>query len=351
MMYFNLYIFALLLNFIFTFANFAPPGRCGHNAVLVDKKLYFHSGFNGDNGGFNLLKDFFNLDVSQNFTTKTLPWNDLTFTGVPPKPFASACGGGNNNDLIFIFEGLSAPFNNISFTSQFDISNQRWTNVISPGNGPVKVEGTTSCAKFNNGSIAIIAGSINVNPANDLWIFDTLKLTWSLNNEPNTPPRVYTYHAITLPDQTILYIGGCNDYIMPMDRLFLYDTASNTWKSLTTTGPTPPDRRYSSAVLTSDKRIIVFGGVNENDDAFGDLWILDIERNPYQWSARNISNPNGLTLCLHTATLVDDYMIVAFGTNNINYSSTIYMLDVSQRDSYKWVTEFIPRTTNTTNFN
>ncbi|CAG8827149.1 20064_t:CDS:2, partial [Gigaspora margarita] len=65
----------------------------------------------------------------------------------------------------------------------------------------------------------------------------------------------------------------------------------------------------------------------------------------------NISNPNGLTLWSHTATLVDNYMIVAFGNYGFtNYFSTIYMLDVSKRDSYIWVTDFIPSTMNTTNF-
>src|SRR5260363_410805 len=34
MSYFNLYIF-FLLNFIFTFVNFVPPGKAGHNSVLV----------------------------------------------------------------------------------------------------------------------------------------------------------------------------------------------------------------------------------------------------------------------------------------------------------------------------
>ncbi|CAG8755820.1 21105_t:CDS:2, partial [Gigaspora margarita] len=71
--------------------------------------------------------------------------------------------------------------------------------------------------------------------------------------------------------------------------------------------------------------------------------ILDIET--YQWTARNISNSNNLTLTSHTATLVNNYMIVAFGVYdnkvNINASSSMYILDISQRDSYKWVIEFI----------
>ncbi|RIB04232.1 hypothetical protein C2G38_2048601 [Gigaspora rosea] len=349
MSYFNLYIFAFLLNFIFTFAGFTPLGRTNHKSVLVDKKLYIYSGQNLKN-----LYDFFYLDFSQNFTTTAdLQWNNLNLTGSPRKMFETACIGGNNNDLIFIFGNENGTDNEFTFTSKFDTRNQQWSFVTSGVNGPVWIDGGADlCANFNNGSIAVIAGAGNVSQASDIWIFDSLKSKWSLRNSPNKPEHLVFYRAITLPDQTILYIGGSYDAVS-LNSLFLYDTASNTWKNLTTSGTTPPSRICSSAVLTSDKRIIMFGGASTDNfkNVFGDLWILDIET--YQWSEGNISNPNGITLALHTATLVDDYMIIAFGTyDNIgNLSSTIYMLDVSQRNSYKWVTEFIPRTTNTANFN
>ncbi|CAG8811783.1 6301_t:CDS:2, partial [Gigaspora margarita] len=210
--------------------------------------------------------------VSQNFTMKALPWNDLTFTGIFANIDASMCSGGSNNDLIFVFGGA---FDYNSFTYKYDISKQQWTDV-----------------------------------RNDFW----------------------GYCAITLPDNTILYIGGTFFGInLPLN--------SNT------TGPTPPGRHDFSAVLTSDKRIIIFGGYGDTS-SLGDLWILDITT--YQWSAGTILNPNGLILNGHTANLVDNYMIVAFGAYgwNFNFSSTIYMLDVSQRDSYKWVTEFNSSTTN-----
>ncbi|CAG8849772.1 16606_t:CDS:2, partial [Gigaspora margarita] len=46
-----------------------------------------------------------------------------------------------------------------------------------------------------------------------------------------------------------------------------------------TNGPIPPSRLGFSAVLTSDKHIIIFGGVSEDIDVnvFGYLWNLDIE--------------------------------------------------------------------------
>ncbi|RIB09625.1 hypothetical protein C2G38_2267332 [Gigaspora rosea] len=233
-----------------------------------------------------ILNVFFYLDVSQSFNISALPWNDLTFTGATKNLAASACSGENNNDL-FIFGGFSALGDPYSIVVKYDINNQNWTDITNDGNEPAG-RNFISCAKFNNRSIAFS--------------------------------------------------------VLP-----LYDTASDSWKRLKTSDPTPPSRVCFSAVLTSDKRIIIFGGHDEDGNVLGDLWILDIATN--QWSTGNISNPNGLTLWAHTATLVDNYMIVAFGSNDTTYSSSaIYMLDVSKRDSYTWVTDFIPSTPNTTNF-
>ncbi|KAF0501092.1 galactose oxidase [Gigaspora margarita] len=340
MLYFSFYIFTFLLNFIFTFATFIPNERYCHSSVLIDKKLYFIGGFKFVNSSFSsITNEFFYLDVSKPFTTTNnilIPWIDLTYTGGPLKYSATACIGGKNNDMIFIFGGIS-PLNVIqSFVNQFDTSIQQWINITSVGS-VLTDKGGFSFAKFNNGLIAIASGnSTFINITKELWIFDTLTLTGSLSNATNIP-YLWGYCAITLPDENILYIGEHN-------AINLLDFAP---MNNGTSGQTPPGRDSFSAVLTFDGRIIIFGGHNEIA-SLGDLWILDITM--FQWSIGNIFNPIvDFIPYEHTATLVDNYMFVAFGKFiNGSYSSKISILDVSQKNSYKWVTEFIPNTTTTT---
>ncbi|RIB08473.1 hypothetical protein C2G38_2045134 [Gigaspora rosea] len=193
---------------------------------------------------------FFYLDVSKQFNTTALPWNNLN--KFLPNDGVSACSGGNNND-IFLFSGLIVTEFTV-FTVKYDINNQKWTDNITNGPSP---RSYISCAKFNNQLIAIFAGLADGrNNPNDLWIFDSLALTWSLSNAPNPPQPIWSYCAITLPDQTILYMGGTayenvtTEILMPLNSIPLYDSASDMWKTLETSGPTPPSRKAFSAVLS-----------------------------------------------------------------------------------------------------
>ncbi|KAF0561680.1 galactose oxidase [Gigaspora margarita] len=357
----NFYIFTLLLNFTFTFAAFIPNVRVSHSSVLIDDKLYFSGGikFHNDYDYDIFTNEFFYLNVSKPFTTTdndSIQWADLTYTDGPMTDSATACIGGKNNDMIFIFGGITPLGVSQAFVNQFDTNKQQWINITSVDSTPTN-RSLISCANFDNGLIAIFGGISNTsNVTNDLWIFNTLTLTWSLRNTTNAPLPMFGYCAVALPDGNILYLGGINYtpstalYAIPMNNLPLYNTKFDPWTNMSISGPTPSGRRSFSAVLTSDGRIIIFGGSNAAGTVLGDLWILDITM--FQWLIGKILNPIvNLTLKDHTATLVNNYMFVSFGRfGNYSESSRIFMLDVSQKDFYKWVTEFTPNTTTTTTF-
>ncbi|CAG8614256.1 10272_t:CDS:2, partial [Gigaspora margarita] len=280
----------------------------------------------------------------------SIQWVDLTYTDGPMTDSATACIGGKNNDMIFIFGGITPLGVSQAFVNQFDTNKQQWINITSVDSTPTN-RSLISCANFDNGLIAIFDGISNTsNITNDLWIFNALTLTWSLRNATNAPLPMFGYCAVTLPDGNILYLGGIN--FTPSTTIPMNNSISC---------PTPSGRRSFSAVLsmqftisvnvlTSDGRIIIFGGSNAAGTVLGDLWILDITM--FQWLIGKILNPIvNLTLKDHTATLVNNYMFVSFGRfGNYSESSRIFMLDVSQKDFYKWVTEFTPNTTTTTTF-
>ncbi|CAG8754896.1 5979_t:CDS:2, partial [Ambispora leptoticha] len=197
--------------------------------------------------------------------------------------------GGENNGLIFVFGGYLYGSDNIS-AHQYDISEKVWTDIKS---GPINRFGI-SCAKINNNLIAIFGGSA-INSSNilfnDLWTFDISTLSWNLINAKNPPSPRMGYCAVTLPDQSILYIGGqTSDPFAPMDKLPLYNTKSDTWINMAVSGPTPPGRRDFSAVLTHDNRVIIYGGIMDKSYVSGDAWTLYIENSQWSWTKANITN-------------------------------------------------------------
>ncbi|CAB4408071.1 unnamed protein product [Rhizophagus irregularis] len=80
--------------------------------------------------------------------------------------------------------------------------------------------------------------------------------------------------------------------------------------------------------------------------------VLDTNVDPFNWSIPKIDPaPSSTPFGGHTATLVGNYMIIAFGYTayNINdsYSDQIHILDVSEESNYKWVKSFTPNITYT----
>ncbi|CAG8815302.1 15011_t:CDS:2, partial [Gigaspora margarita] len=127
-----------------------------------------------------------------------------------------------------------------------------------------------------------------------------------------------------------------------------FDTNKQQWSNITSIGNVPTNRAGISCANFDNGLIAIFSGASNS--TLSDLWILNATTfRTFQWSKGNILNPiEDLALAGHTATLVDNYMLVAYGGfPNHSFSSKIFMLDVSRNDSYKWVTEFSANTTTT----
>ncbi|KAF0518666.1 kelch repeat protein [Gigaspora margarita] len=181
-------------------------------------------------------------------------------------------------------------------------------------------------------------------------MFDTINFAWinSISNPQNLFPRssfLSKCIPVLLSNCQILYIGGefsnIHKYQILMDRILTYDSIKDSWQFNNTTGKTPEWRKYHTVVLTSDGRIIVYGGQNNlSMPATPSLTVLDTSKIPFEWSTPTEENSIG-RLIHHTSVMVKNYMITAFGTNVSekgddldNYN--IYKLDTSNLSNYKW---------------
>ncbi|CAG8782894.1 27512_t:CDS:2, partial [Gigaspora margarita] len=336
--------------------SFVPERRAEHNAILVNKKLYFYGGW--VTGGINRFPNntLFYLDVSIPFTISDMPWTDLSsIIGVINRTGASACIDKIFNTSIFFiggnYENTSAPIN------KFDTTTQQWSTPVISGSTPLPNNlKFVPCISLNDG-IYIYGGNTSLSTMNKL---DTLKLSWSILSSSISATKTQGYSAILL-NESILYIGGTNQLAPDgwncpnktsnlMEELPLYDINNNNWSKVKTSGKIPLERcGHSSVFVSQHNRILLFYG--EQD--ISDVSPIALDTLTFAWSIPNISNtgiggPQQI-LRWHSSTLIGAYVLIAFGylypTTKRTSSSDIFLLDVSRADEYKWVTSYDPNKT------
>ncbi|RGB22441.1 hypothetical protein C1646_776086 [Rhizophagus diaphanus] len=155
--------------------------------------------------------------------------------------------------------------------------------------------------------------------------------------------------AILLPDGRIAYIGEIINENLWFRNIYIYNPNDGTWRNMSTSGIEPSPRHSHTAVLTQDGLIIIYRGININAKPSPDqILVLDTKVDLFTWSTPNIDPaPSSTPYGGHTTTLVGNYMIVAFGfyrnaSHDFISSNQIHMIDVSEKNNYKWVKNFTP---------
>ncbi|RIA95403.1 hypothetical protein C1645_734025 [Glomus cerebriforme] len=210
--------------------------------------------------------------------------------------------------------------NDINLVYQFDTK----TNVLSiptiQGFAPIS---RAFMSSVNYGGKIYMFGGIDTNDntivSNDLNILDTINLNWGVGSLINAPPPV-SKHTATLINGVIYFIGGMlqNNIHALMTDIYQYDIVTDTWSlqiATLTLGAVPGPRVGHSAVLVGNK-ICIFGGIHYSVSPNGPIAMLDTTT--LIWSIPQFENsmiPLVPNLVYHTATMVDNFMFVAFGND------------------------------------
>ncbi|CAB4383714.1 unnamed protein product [Rhizophagus irregularis] len=312
----------------------------------MDNKIYFLGGmiekYSDDTN------DFFYLDVSKPFNLdSTLPIFDLSNDAryIHPHSYGVSSICGPNKDMIFI---MCRAFKD-SFSYRF-INSKEWV----PGTGATDIQWLSAVCNENGSRIYIYGSGYDDNEYFMTILYTTSWISVFLDKNNNNIMN-YLSLAILLPKGRIVYIGNryIDNELVNFRNIHIYDTNDGTWINMGTNGTIPSPRNLHTAVLTQDGLIIIYGGIREMRPVPDQILVLDTKVNPFTWSIPNIDPaPSSAPTSGHTATLVGNYMIVAFGNynhtpQNIVYSDQIHMIDVSEKNNYKWVKSFTPNNTYT----
>jgi N-acetylneuraminic acid mutarotase len=239
--YVPFYLFFIIYLFL-EIESFTPIGRFVHSSVLVENKLYF---FGGEIGGIFCSNEVFYLDVSQPFNIQAPLWNDITpNAGIP---FRSCWGTAslsniNNEQTIYLFGGATNDIatnedNFMSIIYSFNLSSLTWNIPTVRGMQPERRRQISSVSD-NTGKLYIFGGATDgvtgskvTKFFNDMNIFNTVELSWSISKSPLTARVSYT--ATLLSNGVIVYIGGYDTASITIDvsQIALYDTKTTTWSN------------------------------------------------------------------------------------------------------------------------
>ncbi len=208
--YLNHYLIFTILSQLLLLMNnvngqLSPRPRIGHDAVLVEKRLYFMGG-NYPSKKAEATSDFFYYDFGMGLSNTRFV--DLrNRINLPFIEFHTANIGGANQDSIFIIGGRGK-----NLVYQFDTKTNTISIPIIQGPTPPRREDMDSVSY--GGKIYIFSGRMYNGENiffNNFDILDTINLNWEVGSLINAPPPRFMYTA-TLVNGVIYYIGDKQKY-------------------------------------------------------------------------------------------------------------------------------------------
>jgi N-acetylneuraminic acid mutarotase len=159
---------------------------------------------------------------------------------------------------------------------------------------------------LTNGLVMVAGGMDSANIFSSTELFNPASATWSFTGDMNIPRAYHT--ATLLTNGLVLVAGGmgcCSSTNSAMASAELYNPATGTW---TNTGTMTASRKYHTATLLNDGRVLVAGGANKNGASLSSAELY----NPVTgtWAATGTMTT---AREYHTATLLTNGQVLVAG--------------------------------------
>ena len=152
----------------------------------------------------------------------------------------------------------------------------QWEHVQQKGTIP----GNLSHHKTANfGHSAVVFGGIqNNDDCLEAFEFDTTKMQWSKLKQTGDCPKPCDDHSLAQIDEKSFLIFGGFVAGSRVNSAFICSKNGATldWKKCGENSPAKPSPRASQSATVYNNKCYVFGGMDEDNTKFGDLWELDL---------------------------------------------------------------------------
>jgi len=143
----------------------------------------------------------------------------------------------------------------------------------------------------------------------DIWIFDTIKQTWSKPPNVNgATPSPRSYHSAFFVDEQFIFVFGGDGVSNPRFNLHHLDIFSWTWTRVEGYG-SPPATKKRHSMVYHDYKLWVFGGFCLGTlQHLSDLDVYDIATE--EWTRVKPKGPTPEKRAGHVAEVADEKMYV-----------------------------------------
>jgi len=185
---------------------FKPDLRMAHTATLINDKLYIIGGTIPPANVISPSETFLYLDVSVPFDTNGLKWIDISSNNiVPSHRSAAAINGGANNNTLFLYGGAEVD-EAMALVYTFNTQDNTWSIPKITGVPPARRQ--ASMAIGYNGLIYLFGGATTTTYTNDMFVLDSVNLSWEKASSINAPSPRASCGAVFLPSSKhIIYMG------------------------------------------------------------------------------------------------------------------------------------------------
>ncbi|XP_031355710.1 kelch domain-containing protein 10-like [Photinus pyralis] len=299
-----------------------PEPRNAHRIVCNSKSLYLYGGYNpkAANDGYQELWEF-------NFCTKR--WRMFDITGNFPEEVIS-CSVLRRKDKLVVYGGTGVPFafkcSNKLYTIKLD-EEVRISSLVVHGKKPKRqygqsvvmhknmlyTVGGTDCFSYN-----CDVHRVNLNKHSRVWkqLYSKTETAQQCNGVYHPIGRYR--HELAFDGKNIYMIGG-GTAISSFDLVDIpiFNTRTRKWKQIKAkpdpTNNYPANRRCHALAqmkTADDVHVFVLGGYENNEEAFNDLWRLELSTLQWTLLARNVLPKSPY---FHSVALTREGKLYVFG--------------------------------------
>ncbi|KAE8633334.1 hypothetical protein XENTR_v10001847 [Xenopus tropicalis] len=294
-----------------------PSPRHGHALVVAGNIAFIFGGCAMSRSldqDLMYLNDFYMLTISQSDSA----WEVIPQNGYVPSPREghSMCVVKRK---IYLFGGRSDQNANECLPGiyAFDLGTLEWKKLITTGKAPSTLWHSIATVDEN---IFIFGGMYHGTIMDDLSIFNTVSESWVPIKTTGSIPEARMGHAFATVGQQIYMFGGCSNASDYNTDVYILDTATLIWKLCEVKGEKPSGRKNHSFTAHHDKDIYLFGGLQESEHGTKMLKydVMKLSLAKMKWKRPLYFGIPPACRYSHTAFVLHSHLFVFGGKNEDN---------------------------------